>query len=168
MSTLSDDERFAAMIAAEFPDAVFHGQPPHSQASPSTQPSAQPTAPPATPMIAEPPPAPADTAPVIEPISAAPPPSVDPGLFRVWTPPEEPEEEFVPPPTPVATPWSTEGKVGVGLIGFAVAMVLLAAFGATMPLWVAIVSGAALFGGTALLLRRLAKSPPPDDDGAVL
>lgn len=115
----SDDERFAELIATEFPDG---------------------------------------------------PPAAEPSGFRTWTPAEETDEDFVRPAVAPGAPWHPLTRLGVALLAFAVASVLLSAFGVRLPLVLAVLAGAAMFGGTTLLLYRLSRRPPrdPDDGGAVV
>ncbi|QLQ16591.1 MAG: hypothetical protein HZY73_14085 [Micropruina sp.] len=117
----SDDERFAELIATEFPEGVGLPDP-------------------------------------------------EPEQFRTWSPAEEADEDFQPPPVVPGRPWHPLTRLGVGLVVFGLAMVLLSAFGVALHWLVAVLAGAAVFGGTALLLYRLSKLPPrdADDGGAVV
>lgn len=137
MTGQSDDERFAALIAAEFAEDVTDAPAPAERSA------------------GTPPPGRDD----------APAPSFG---FRVWTPAEEPDEDFVPPPVPPAPRWHPQTVTGVALVCSALLLVVLSGFGVRLPTLVAVLAGAAFFGGNALLLYRLTKRPPSDDDGAVV
>ncbi len=137
MTAQSDDERFAALIAAEFAEDVTDAPAPAERSAGTTPPGR-------------------DDAPAA---------SVG---FRVWTPAEEPDEDFVPPPVPPAPRWHPQTVTGVALVCSALLLVVLSAFGVRLPTLVAVLAGAAFFGGNALLLYRLTKRPPSDNDGAVV
>jgi hypothetical protein len=89
--------------------------------------------------------------------------------FRAWSPDEEPEEEeFEPPPAPLARPWTLQARIGTGLLLLGLVMVIVSGSGVQLPMIVAVLTGAGVFAGAALLLHRLHQRPPTDGDGAVL
>ncbi|MFT4294767.1 MAG: hypothetical protein QM582_05075 [Micropruina sp.] len=147
----SDDARFQELMAREFPLGLVPERP---QAGPATA---------ATPDAA--------AEPAVEsasPAASAAVPEEPVGDFRSWTPPEEPEDEFVPPPAPPAGRWSPAGIAGTVLVVLPLLLALAAAFGVRFPMLVSVLSGAGFFLGVVLLLYRLRQRPPIDGDGAVV
>ncbi|MFT3971874.1 MAG: hypothetical protein QM695_16760 [Micropruina sp.] len=91
-----------------------------------------------------------------------------PSDFRRWTPPDEPDEPFIPPSAPPGRRWSTAGIAGTALVVLPLVLVVLAAFGVQFPTLVSVLSGLGFFLGVFLLLQRLRQRPPVDGDGAVV
>lgn len=147
-----DDARFDELMAREFPGGLAPsddaGRRPEAE-RPGTS-----RVPPASPAA---------------PDSAGPSRATDlPSDFRSWTPPEEPDEPFTPPPAPAARRWSTAGIAGTALVVLPLVLVVLAAFGVQFPTWVSVLAGLGFFLGVFLLLQRLRQRPPVDGDGAVV
>lgn len=88
--------------------------------------------------------------------------------FRSWTPADEPDEPFVPPPAPPAKRWTTPGILGAVLVALPVLLMLVSVLGVRLPLFVSALAGIGFMVGVVLLLQRLRKRPPIDGDGAVL
>jgi hypothetical protein len=89
--------------------------------------------------------------------------------WRSYTPPEQPEERYIPPPAPWPHP---SAPVLLGWIGIAAALVVMlaAAFGLGLPSWAGWLAVASFVAGFGVLISRLPRRRPPgsDDDGAVL
>jgi hypothetical protein len=83
-------------------------------------------------------------------------------------PDPEPDERYVPDPQPpLARPRLPILLAWVG-IAYAAIVVLLAAFGLSLPSWMGWLALAGFLGGFGVLVFNLPRSRPPDDDGAVL
>lgn len=153
----SDDARFDELMAREFPGGLVPADDPDTSAEP-TQPRRRSAR------------ASADSQP--SPASPASPtelPTVDlAGDFRSWSPPEEPEQPFTPPPLPPGRRWSAAGIAGTALIVLPLVLVVFSAFGVRFPMVVSVLAGLGFFLGVFLLLYRLQQRPPVDGDGAVV
>ncbi|WP_375431712.1 hypothetical protein [uncultured Friedmanniella sp.] len=78
-------------------------------------------------------------------------------------------EHYVPDPMPPLGRPAVPALLGWLGIGWAVLVVLAAAFGARFPAWVGWVAVVGFLAGFAVLIARLPRSRPPDaGDGAVL
>ncbi len=101
-------------------------------------------------------------------------------LFRLVEPAPEPRdvrdetgrtvgERYVPEPMPPLPRPGIPALLGWIGIGYAVLVVLLAAFGVPLPAWAGWLAAGGFLGGFAILLTRLPRTRPPDaGDGAVL
>ncbi|MFT3834689.1 MAG: hypothetical protein QM711_15465 [Micropruina sp.] len=145
----SADTRFEDLMAREFPAGLGGTDEPDASADTEPDPG---------PGVDEPAPA-----------GAAAPPSAEPsGDFRSWVPPDEPDEQFVPPPAPPPGRWTPAGIAGTVLVALPLALVLVSAVGVRLPMLVSVLSWLGCFVGAGLLLHRLRRRPPVDGDGAVV
>ena len=84
-------------------------------------------------------------------------------------PPAPPVEHYVPEPMPPLGRPAIPALLGWMGIGWAVLVVLAAAFGARFPAWVGWVAVVGFLAGFGVLIARLPRNRPPDSgDGAVL
>lgn len=88
---------------------------------------------------------------------------------RSWTPPEEPDEPFVPPPVAPAPPLSTPALGAVVLLVAATVIGILMVARVSLPWWVQAAGLVCFFAGAALAFSRLPRDRRQDpDDGAVV
>ena len=151
----SEDARFHELMAREFPGGL-------AAAETTRRPSDRPPAAPAPESEPEP------SGLLEDPPDPSPAGDTLPTDFRSWTPPEEPEEEFVPPPAPPARRWSPAGIAGTALVILPVLMIVASALGVRFPMLVSVLTGLGFLVGVWLLLHRLRQRPPIDGDGAVV
>jgi len=81
----------------------------------------------------------------------------------------EPEPAYVPDPMPPLGRPAVPALLGWIAIGYAIVMVLGAAFGIRFPAWAGWLAVGSFLGGFGILMTRLPRRRPPDaGDGAVL